>query len=252
MKKVMFVMLIVSFLFISVYSLTISEVIKAWNQAPPFDNAVGEVTFKVHRGTRVYEYELYTIQNNRGQNLIEVTSPPNDAGKLFYMENDNIWIFDENNLLNIKGFELQKSFLGSDITYQEQISFFNIIKDANIEIFEDKTEKDYFILKVNKNRAGKNIIKYAFFYVYRDTKSVYQVDLYNNNNNLYKRITLSDFRKYNGVYFPFYKKIQDMLVKKNYTEVVIDDMKLNVALPPNKMDLYELQKRLEKNPPVFK
>ncbi|PLX19161.1 MAG: hypothetical protein C0601_02565 [Candidatus Muiribacterium halophilum] len=246
MKKILFIFLLIS-ISTMIFSITLEEVQQAWDQQFPFDNVVTDFTFKVHRGTRIYEYTGESIQNNRDQELIEILSPPDDAGKMFYMEEDEIWVFDEECLLNLNGFELQESFLGSDLTYEEEISLFILMNDSKIEIYQDDPKEDFFVIKAIRKRAGKNIINYALYYVYRENNNnVFKLDLYNNQNILYKRITLSDYRDFNGVQIPFYQKVQDMLVKKNYTEVIIDKVEINKALPPNKMDLYELQRSLHR------
>jgi outer membrane lipoprotein-sorting protein len=183
---------------------------------------------------QIREKELIGYVQGKDNAYLEFTAPARDKDTRFLKLGDEMWIYikEVEKATKIAGHMLRQSFAGSDFSYDDVTSNQKRKEQYNIELAGTETIQDRacykieLIAKVEQVNYHKRVlwIDQEFYYPIKE-------ELYAKSGKLMKEIVISGFTKVGNKNYPTRVRMENKLRLNTYTEMVLENVKLDVELP---------------------
>jgi len=165
---------------------------------------------------------------------MEFTSPARDKGTRFLKIGSEMWMYLQavEKSTKIAGHMLRQSMMGSDFSYDDVIENEKLQDLYEIELIGIDTinDKECYLLELTAKVPEVNYY-YRKMWVTKNSYMPIKVELYAKSGKLMKEITISEFRKIGKYNYPTNITMVNKLRKDTYTELVLEDVKLDITIP---------------------
>ncbi len=181
---------------------------------------------------REKSFEGYAI--GEGLAYMEFTAPARDKGTRFLKIDDEMWMYIPavEKATKIAGHMLRQSLMGSDFSYDDFTENKELLDAYDIELLDSDTclGGECYVLELTAKVQDVSYYRRKIW-VSEDNYIPVKTELYAKSGKLMKEITVTDFRKIGKYNYPTKITMINKLRKNTYTELVLDDVKLDVKLP---------------------
>ncbi len=180
------------------------------------------------------EKEMIGYVQGRDNAYIEFTAPARDKDTRFLKLGDEMWIYvkDVEKATKITGHMLRQSFAGSDFSYDDVTSNQKRKGQYHIELDGSGTIMSRACFKLILTAKVEDVSYYKRI-LWIDKEYYYPVkeELYAKSGKLMKEILVSGFTKVGTKNYPTRIRMENKLRQNTYTEMVLENVKLDFELP---------------------
>jgi len=191
---------------------------------PIFKGTMKMTTYRNGREPLVYDYEIYSKNNTTA--LLKIVAPPREKGKKILMTQDNLWMYMPEVSRPIR-LTRKQSFMGSTFS-NEDLTSSKMYDDYDPDIIDQKGNLVLLRLKGRRDDVAYATID---FWVDKDKMIPTEATYYGLAGKAIKKMFFSDLVEFNGKLRPSHMKMEDLLEKGSYTEVIIETLEKQDSLP---------------------
>jgi outer membrane lipoprotein-sorting protein len=185
-------------------------------------------------GGKIREKEFTGYTRGKEYSYMEFVSPARDKGTRFLKIGDEMWMYIHavEKSTKIAGHMLRQSMMGSDFSYDDV---------AENEKLQDLYEIEFIGIDTINNKECYKLeltakvpeVNYFFKKMWVDKKTYIPVraELYAKSGKLMKEINVTDFQKIGKRNYPTKIIMINKLRKDTYTELILEDIKLDSKIP---------------------
>ena len=185
-------------------------------------------------GGRIREKKFTGHAEGKERAYMEFTYPARDKGTRFLMIEDEIWMYlpSIEKATKIAGHMLRQSMMGSDFSYYDIVENEKLIESYDVELTGTDTidGKECYVLELTARVPDVNYYKRKQW-VDRELYITRKAELYAKSGKLMKEVTVSAFKKIGRYNFPTSIKMVNKLRQDTYTELLLDNIKLDTEIP---------------------
>lgn len=183
---------------------------------------------------QIREKELIGHVQGKDNAYLEFTAPARDKGTRFLKFGDEMWIYvkDIEKATKIAGHMLRQSFSGSDFSYDDMTSNQKRKEQYHIELAGLDTVMSRVCFKLVLTAKVEDVNYYKRI-LWIDKEYYYPIkeELFAKSGKLMKEIVISGFTKVSNKNYPTRVRMENKLRQNTYTEMVLENVKLDVDLP---------------------
>ena len=243
MKKLSIIMIITILCGFHLSALTADEIVHKVDQNETFKTAksTGSMIIVDRFGERKSDFIAYS--EGEVNTLIEFTSVEEEGQKVLRVKGKMYLYFpDAEEVILLQGSALKEGLLGSDISYEDMAGEKDTLKNytATLEGSENIDGADCYI--VHLQAKPKKKVAYAEYTIWVDksTFAMRKANYFSLSGKIIKEMTALDFKKIAGKYVATKMIMKDMLKKNSRTEMIINDIEVNIDLPKDIFSLSAL------------
>ncbi|MCK9224083.1 MAG: outer membrane lipoprotein-sorting protein [Candidatus Muirbacterium halophilum] len=249
MKKLLLLSLFIVFITNSVFcdNQEVFDILKKVdeNQIPESSSYTGKML--IYRNDKVIEKRFESKSSGKYKSFIEFTYPPRDRGTKYLRIEDNLWMYlpMAEKTVKISGHMLKQSIMGSDFSYDDETDNSKLSESYNGEIIGEEKLSDYqcIILEITaKENANPNYYSQKIW-VDKNNFVIHKAELFGRSGRLLKLMNADNFKKINNRLYPLYTKMEDKIKIGSYTEVIVENIKLDIDISDNVFSLRNLEKK---------
>lgn len=191
-------------------------------------------TMKISLGGKVREKTFIGYTEGRERAYMEFTAPARDYGTRMLKRGDEMWLYlpAVERATKIAGHMLRQSMMGSDFSYEDvsENRRLNELYEAEILGTDTIDGRECYKLRLT---AKVDEVTYALRVIWVDAEEYIPLksELYARSGKLMKEITVSEFQNIGGRNYPTRVRMVNKLRQDTYTELVLEDVKLDVGIP---------------------
>lgn len=184
------------------------------------------------------------ISYSRGaeESLVEFTSKQEQGQKILRTE-DEIYLYypDAEEIIRMQGAALRESVLGSDFSYEDMTGEKSILDTFKAKLLGTETIDGHDCYKIELKAKTRNVpYPKEIVWVDKDRYIAWQVHKFSLSGKLLKEMTVHEVKELRGKIIPTHMTMVDTMKKNSSTELIIEEMKINVSLDPSLFSLEEL------------
>ncbi len=213
------------------------------------------MTIQLHRGKKTITKKIHSWTMGKSLAYIEFLNRRDRDTRYLKRVNEKgdmeLWLYsaEEDEALRISGHMLRRGFAGSDFSNEDAVENTNLsdnyipVLDAttSVTVFEKVHQCHILTLTLKKGVRSS----YAKRRLWVDTRldAPRRVELYGVSGRLMRVMEIGDYRMVNGIPVAFKMKIFDpRTLKRKYTMILMESVRLDVALPKNMFTLQYLRR----------
>ncbi len=191
---------------------------------PIFKGTLKMTTYRNGREPLEYDYEIYSKNNTTA--LLKIAGPPREKGKKILMTKDNLWMYMPEVSRPIR-LTRKQSFMGTTFSNEDLMSS-KMVDDYDPDIIDEKG--NLVLLRLSAKRED---VAYAFidFWVDKEKMIPTEATYYGLSGKAIKKMYFTELKEFNGVMRPSHMKMEDLLEKGSYTEVIMETLVKQDSLP---------------------
>jgi len=243
MKKLLIIIIISIFSGAYLSALTADEIIRKVDQNETFKTAksTGSIIIVDRFGERKSDFIAYS--EGEVNSLIEFTNVEERGQKVLRVKGKMYLYFpDAEEVILLQGSALKEGLLGSDISYEDMAGEKDTLKNytAATEGSENVDGADCYI--VHLQAKPKKKVAYAAYTVWVDktTFAIHKAEYFSLSGRKIKEMTALDFKTIAGKYIAMKMIMKDLLKGNSRTEMLINDIEVNIDLPKDIFSLSAL------------
>lgn len=181
---------------------------------------------------RTKEFSGYVEGKDKG--FMEFTAPARDKGTRFLKLKNEMWIYIPavEKSMKIAGHMLRQSLMGSDFSYDDMMENEKLKESYDITLAGTDTAmgKECWLLDLAAKVEDVSYYKRRMW-IDKELYIPLKVDLYAKSGKLMKEISILDHKKISGRNYPTVIKMVNKLRQDTYSEMAIEEIKLDVTIP---------------------
>jgi outer membrane lipoprotein-sorting protein len=225
------------------FALTGDEILKKVDEniTPSSIEYTGKMV--ISRSGKEQVKEMKVFGSGAEKAFVEFLSPPRDKGTKYLRIGDDLWMYlpGANRTVKISGHMLRQSMMGSDFSYEDQTSRNKMYEIYNT-VVKEETEELYVIELTAKPDAETTYYR-RLMRVNKADFSMTEQELYANSGKLLKVMTVLENTEINGKKYPSRIRMEVQIKKDSYTEIIMEDIKLDIEIDESIFSFSNLEKR---------
>ena len=181
---------------------------------------------------RAKEFKGYVDGKDKG--FLEFTAPARDKGTRFLKLKNEMWIYIPavEKATKIAGHMLRQSLMGSDFAYDDMMANEKLKESYDITLTGTDTVMGKTCYLLNLTARVSDVAYYQRrMWVDNESYIPLKVELYAKSGKLMKEIFISDYKKIGTRNYPTKVKMVNKLRPNTYSEMIIDEITLDVPIP---------------------
>jgi outer membrane lipoprotein-sorting protein len=184
------------------------------------------------------------ISYGRGaeESLIEFTSKAEQGQKILRTE-DEIYLYypDAEEIIRMQGAALRESVLGSDFSYEDMTGEKSLLDSFTPTLLGTETVNGHACYKVELEAKSRNVpYPKEIIWVDKELNVGWRVHKFSLSGKLLKEMDVLEIEQIKGKQIPVHMQMVDTMKKNSSTEIIFDDIQINVNLDPTLFSLEEL------------
>lgn len=213
---------------------TAEEILKKVDGNTVVRSARYQAKMLISLGGTVREKEFTGYAQGKKYAYMEFTSPARDKGTRFLKIGDEMWIYlpEVERATKIAGHMLRQSMMGSDFSYDDVAENERLLDLYEAEIIGTDSIDGEVCFALELMAKIEEVTYYKRkVWVSKETFIPLREELYAKSGKLLKEITVGEFEKMGDRNYPTKVTMVNKLRKDTYTELILEDVKLDVSIP---------------------
>jgi outer membrane lipoprotein-sorting protein len=198
-----------------------------------FKSVMTMTTFRPGRKNQTYTYLIYSKGSTKS--VMQITSPARDKGKKILMTDNNLWM-DVPSVSRPIRMSKKDSFMGSAMSNEDLMNT-TLADDYDPEIIDEKG--NLWLLSLKAKRPDVAYAKIEFW-LDKELRTPTEGTYYGLSGKAIKKMYFSDLKEIAGLKRPTKMKMEDLLEKGAYTEMVFVSMEELQSLPDYYFDATQM------------
>jgi len=178
--------------------------------------------------------------------FVEFTNPE-DKGVKYLRIDKELWIYfpDADDIMKISGHMLRQGMMGSDVSYEDLLSSEDYKSRYNTRLVGETNiaGKICYIIEFIVKPDKTDVTYYRqLLFVDKEKFVALEIELYAKSGRLLKKITHSDFKNFNGRWYPTKLAVKDMKVADSLTVVEFNEIEFDIDINKNIFSIKSLKK----------
>ena len=230
------------------FSLTAREIIDLSDKAVRGDSQIARytITIKTRKWTRTMKMTAWDMKKGK-KSFSEITAPKKDEGNRFLLIDKNMWQYNPRiqKAIKLSPSMMLESWMGSDFTNDDIVKESSIVEDYNHTLIGKETVNGSECYKIQLDPKPDAAVVWGKIIYFARTSDYLPVreEFYNEHNVKKKEMSCSDFKKMHDRVVPARYRMETMGNKDKYTEMIIDEIQVNVPISPRVFSRQNLQRR---------
>jgi len=186
-------------------------------------------------GGVVREKEFIGYAQGKDRGYMEFTAPARDKGTRFLKLEDGMWIYlpAVEKATKIAGHMLRQSMMGSDFSYDDMMENKKLRELYEIQLTGSDTAfgKECYVLDLI-SKVEEVAYQHRVLWVDKESFVPVKIELYAKSGKLMKEINIIGFQRIGDRNYPARIKMINKLRQNTYSEMVLEDIRLDVEIPP--------------------
>ncbi len=215
-------------------SQSVEDILKRVDNNTVVTSAQYQATMIISLAGKVREKTFFGYTEGKDRAYMEFTAPARDHGTRILKRGDEIWIYlpSVEKATKIAGHMLRQSMMGSDFSYEDVAENRKLEELYDAENLGIDTVDDRPCYKLRLT-AKVEEVTYALRIVWIDIDEyiALKTELYAKSGKLMKEVTVGEFQNIGGRNYPTRVEMINKLRQNTYTELVLDDVRLDITIP---------------------
>lgn len=199
----------------------------------------------IHGRRTSVTFKLKTWTAGTSKSFTEYLFPVREKGTKMLKLDDQLWIYspEADRIIQISGHMLQQSVMGSDLSYEDLMEDNKLsgLYDAKVTGEEVVDGNGCWIIELTS--LVPDIAYYTRkLWVDKERDIPLREEMYAKSGTLLKRSQLSDIVRINERWYPKKLTFKDMLKEGKGTELLIEEIEFNIAIPEHVFSKANLRK----------
>jgi outer membrane lipoprotein-sorting protein len=216
------------------FAQTGQEIIEKVDNNTVVESSSYRATMIISLGGTIREKRFIGYAEGKERAYMEFTYPARDKGTRFLKIGDEMWMYlpAVEKATKIAGHMLRQSMMGSDFSYDDIIENAKLIELYKVELTGTDTidGRNCFVLELTAKVAEISYYSRKMW-VDKEMFVPVRVELYAKSGKLMKEVMFSEYRQIQDYKFPTAITMVNKLRKDTYTELMLDDIKLDIQIP---------------------
>lgn len=204
----------------------------------------GEMTMTIHRPDWERSMSMEVSTRGQDESLVRVTEPRKDAGNAFLIEQDEMWTYSPkvNRVLKVPSSMMGQSWMGSDFSNKDVSRADTIVRQYDHTLIGTETQGGHRVHVIesipHEDAAvvwGKEVLRI------RDDQVLLQEDFYDQDGKLVKSMKAREIGNLGGRTLATRLRMENAEARDQWTEVVTERMRFDLALPDRIFTLSNLR-----------
>ncbi len=195
-----------------------------------------KATLVINIAGKVREKSFEGFAQGEDRAYFEFTAPARDRGTRFLQIGDEMWMYIPavEKATKIAGHMLRQSLMGSDFSYDDFTENRKLVDMYDIVVLESDTclETECYVLELTAKVTDVNYYRRKMW-VSEGTYIPLKTELYAKSGKLLKVVTVLEFKEFGARHYPVHILMENKLRKNTFTELILDDIHIDVAVPPH-------------------
>lgn len=200
----------------------------------------------IHRKKRTDVKEMRSWGEGREKAYTVFTAPARDKGTKYLKLGDDLWMYIPSieSVKKISGHLLRRSMMGSDFSYEDSLERGKLREDYDAEMLADE-QVDGNICYVLELTAKRKDVTYYRRKIWVDKEKFIPVksERYAKSGKLLKVMFVHKTEFIANKYYPVHISLEDKLRKDSKTEMILENIKLNIKIDPSIFTRRNLEKK---------
>jgi outer membrane lipoprotein-sorting protein len=218
----------------SVFAQTAEEILEKVDGNTVVGSARYQAKMVISLGGTIREKEFSGYAKGKEFAYMEFTSPARDKGTRFLKIGDEMWIYlpSVEKATKIAGHMLRQSMMGSDFSYDDVAQNERLLDLYEAELVGTDSIDGKACYAVELVAKVKEVSYYSRrIWVTKESYIPLREELFAKSGKLMKEITVSEFEKIGAHNYPTRVKMVNKLRKDTYTELILEEVELDVTIP---------------------
>ncbi|MFP4232224.1 MAG: outer membrane lipoprotein-sorting protein [Spirochaetaceae bacterium] len=210
------------------------------NQTHPTSIVEGRMIITDRFGERTSSYIMHSEGEDRF--LVEFTSR-DEAGQRILRRGADLYLYypDAREVIRLQGSALRDSLLGSDVSYEDMTGGRGILEDYRAELLGEESIGGRRTWRVELTARGTNVAyPRQIYYVDAEDYVLRKSEQYARSGRRLKEIEVLETERQGEYHYPTRVRVVDTTRRSTGTEIILDDVEIDVPLPDNIFSLEEL------------
>lgn len=208
---------------------------------------VGEFTMEIVRPEYQRELKMKSWNQGNEKALLEVTSPPKEAGNKTLKIGNELWTYlsATETTMKLPSSMLLQSWNGSDLTNDDLVRESSLSKDYNISLAGEEKQEDYdcYKLKLIPKPEAPVVWGSILYWVRKSDYLPVMTRYYDDDDELIRTFYFQEYKKMDGRLIPSVWKIVDELEDNNYTKFIYESVDFDTNIPPRIFSFRQLERK---------
>ncbi len=210
------------------------EIIEAVDRNTVVSSASYRAKMVISLGGRIREKEFAGYVEGKERAYMEFLAPARDEGTRFLKIGSEMWMYlpSVEKATKIAGHMLRQSLMGSDFSYDDMTENKKLTELYGIELMAIDTILGKECYKLELTAKVEEVTYYRrISWIDREFYVPVKSELYARSGKLLKEITIGEFEQIGTHNYPTKVRMVNKLRKDTYTELVLEDIELDVKIP---------------------
>jgi len=183
---------------------------------------------------KIREKEFQGYTQEKEFTYLEFTAPARDKGTRFLKLGDEMWMYmpSVEKSIKIAGHMLRQNIMGSDLSYDDVTENEKLQDLYNVDFIGIDTIDGRPCYQLALTAKVTEVNYYSRrMWITKESYIPVKVELYAKSGKLLKEMTILDFKKIGKRNYPIRVKMVNKLRRDTYTELVIEDIELDIKIP---------------------
>ncbi len=232
---------------VPLYPITIDEIVKRLEQNEVFESQRATARMVIQKsGKKLTKTMKMWGVKEKNKFFVEFTNPE-DKGVKYLRIDKELWIYfpDADDIMKISGHMLRQGMMGSDVSYEDLLSDEDYKSRYDIKLIGETNISGIschlveFVAKPEK----KDITYHRQLIAVDKEKFVaLEIELFAKSGRLLKKMSQSDFKNFNGRWYPVKITVKDMKTADSLTTVEFMELEFDVEVSKNIFSLQNLKR----------
>lgn len=243
----MILWLIFIFLFTPLYSLNVDEIIDRLEKNEVFESQRATARMVIQKsGKKLTKTMKMWGVKEKNKFFVEFTNPE-DKGVKYLRIDKELWIYfpDADDIMKISGHMLRQGMMGSDVSYEDLLSDEDYKSRYDIKLIGETNISGiscYLIEFVAKPEKKDITYHRQLIAVDKEKFVAMEIELFAKSGRLLKKMSQSDFRNFNGRWYPLKITVKDMKTADSLTTLEFLELEFDVEINRNIFSLQNLKR----------
>ncbi len=233
-RKIKELIMILIFSYAILYAQSGVEIIEQVDRNTVVNSTSYRAKMSISVGGKIIEKEFIGYIEGKVRAYMEFVSPARDRGTRFLKIDDEMWIYlpSIEKSIKIAGHMLRQSLMGSDFSYEDMTGNKKLKDLYEIKLIAIDTIMNIACYRLEMTAKVEKVTYYRrMVWVDKESYIPLKSELYARSGKLMKEITIMDFKKIDKYNYPTRIKMINKLRKDTYTELFLEEIKLDIKIP---------------------
>ncbi len=205
------------------------------NMVSTTQSSTFSMTIQTRRGSRTIRARSWADENDNS--FTEFLAPPRELGVKMLKLDNQLWTFHPgtDRVIRIAGHLLRQSVMGSDLSYEDLLDNRELLQlyEARVTGIDTVADRSCWVVELSTREDMETAYHTRRLWVDQEQYLPLMEERYGRSGRLLKKTGITEVSHIGDRWYPRRMYFRDMLKTGDGTEIVIEEIEFDIAIPPH-------------------